>query len=62
MTREQMIDALEDYCNENVCNSCKLRQACASKPDFYDMTDEELEDYVSDIEEKNTDKESQKCM
>lgn len=59
MTREQMIDALEDYCNENACNSCKLRQACASKPDFYDMTDEELEDYVSDIEEKNTDKESQ---
>lgn len=59
MTREQMINTLENYYNENACNSCKNRQACTSKPDFYDMTDEELEYYVSDIEEKNTDKESQ---
>lgn len=58
MTREQMIDVLEDYCNENICVSCKLCP-CGNKPNFSDMTDEELEDYVSDIEEKNTDKESQ---
>lgn len=58
MTREQMIDTLEDYCNKNICVSCKLHP-CGNKPNFSDMTDEELEDYVSDIEEKNTDKESQ---
>lgn len=57
MTREQMIDALEDYCKGNICVSCKLRPC--STTDFSDMTDEELEDYVSNIEEKNTDKESQ---
>lgn len=59
MTREQMIDVLEDYCNKNICVSCKLHHACESKKDFSDMTDEEMEDYVSDIKEKNTDKESQ---
>lgn len=58
MTREQMIDVLEDYCNKNICVSCKLRP-CGSNPNFSDMTDEELEYYVSYIEEKNTDKESQ---
>lgn len=58
MTREQMIDVLEDYYNKNICVSCKLHP-CGNKPNFSDMTDEELEDYVSDIEEKNTDKESQ---
>lgn len=59
MTREQMIDVLEDYCNKNTCDSCKLHHACESKQYFSDMTDEEMEDYVSDIKEKNTDKESQ---
>lgn len=58
MTREQMIDTLEDYCNKNICVSCKLRP-CGSNPNFSDMINEELEDYVSYIEEKNTDKESQ---
>lgn len=58
MTREQMINVLEDYCNKNICVSCKLRP-CGSNPNFSDMTDEELEYYVSYIEEKNTDKESQ---
>lgn len=58
MTREQMIGVLEDYCVKNTCNSCKLIHACERISDFSDMTDEELEDYVSDIEEKNTDKES----
>ena len=58
MTREQMIDVLEDYFNKNICVSCKLRP-CGSNPNFSDMTDEELEYYVSYIEEKNTDKESQ---
>lgn len=59
MTREQMIDVLEDYCNKNICVSCKLRHACESKKDFPDMIDEEMEDYVSYIKEKNTDVESQ---
>lgn len=58
MTREQMIDTLEDYCNKNICVSCKLRP-CGSNPNFSDMINEELEDYVSYIEKKNTDKESQ---
>lgn len=58
MTREQMIDVLEDYCNKNICVSCKLRHACESKKDFPDMIDEEMEDYVSYIKEKNTDVES----
>ena len=52
MTREQMIDVLEDYCNKNICVSCKLRHACESKKDFPDMIDEEMEDYVSYIKEK----------
>ena len=56
MTRKQMIGVLEDYCNKNICVSCKLHYACESKKDFSDMTDEEMEDYVSDIKEKNTDK------
>lgn len=59
MTREQMIDVLEDYCNKNICVSCKLRHACESKKDFPDMIDEEMEGYVSYIKEKNTDVESQ---
>ena len=59
MTRKQMIGVLEDYCNKNICVSCKLRHACESKKDFPDMIDEEMEDYVSYIKEKNTDKESQ---
>lgn len=59
MTREQMIDVLEDYCNKNICVSCKLRHTCESKKDFPDMIDEEMEDYVSYIKEKNTDVESQ---
>ena len=54
-----MIDVLEDYCNKNICVSCKLRHACESKKDFPDMIDEEMEDYVSYIKEKNTDVESQ---
>lgn len=59
MTREQMIDVLEDYCNKNICVSCKHHHACESKQVFSDMTDEEMEYYVSGIKEKNTDKESQ---
>ena len=59
MTREQMIDVLEDYFNKNICVSCKHHHACESKQVFSDMTDEEMEFYVSDIKEKNTDKESQ---
>jgi hypothetical protein len=55
MTREQMIDVLE----ENICVSCKHHHACKSKQVFSDMTDEEMEYYVSGIKEKNTDKESQ---
>lgn len=57
--KKQMIDVLEDYCNKNICVSCKLRHACESKKDFPDMIDEEMEGYVSYIKEKNTDVESQ---
>ena len=54
-----MIDVLEDYYNKNICVLCKLYYTCESKQVFSDMTDEELENYVSDVKEKNTDKESQ---
>lgn len=59
MTREQMIDTLEDYCNENICDFCKLRHECTNGLDFSEIIDEKLKDYVSRIDEKNTDAESQ---
>lgn len=59
MTREQMIDALEDYCNKNTCDSCKLCNECKNEINSSEITDEELRYYVSKIDEKNTDKESQ---
>lgn len=59
MTREQMIDALEDYCNGNICDSCKLYHECVNGLDFSEIIDEKLKDYVNRIDEKNTDVESQ---
>lgn len=59
MTREQMIDVLEDYCNKNTCDSCKLCNEYKNEINFSEITDEELRYYVSKIDEKNTDKESQ---
>lgn len=59
MTREQMIDVLEDYCNKNTCDSCKLCNECKNEINSSEITDEELRYYVSKIDEKNTDKESQ---
>ena len=59
MTREQMIDVLEDYCNGNICHSCELCDDCKKGMVFTEIVDEKLKDYVSRIDEKNTDKESQ---
>lgn len=59
MTREQMIDVLEDYCNGNICDSCEFRDDCEKDMVFSEIVDEKLKDYVSRIDEKNTDKESQ---
>lgn len=59
MIREQMIDVLEDYCNKNTCDSCKLCNECKNEINSSEITDEELRYYVSKIDEKNTDKESQ---
>lgn len=59
MTREQMIDVLENYCNGNICDSCEFRNDCEKGMVFSEITDEKLKDYVSRIDEKNTDKKSQ---
>lgn len=58
MTREQMIDTLEDYCNGNICDSCEFCNDCEKEMVFSEIVDEKLKDYVSRIDEKNTDKES----
>lgn len=58
MTRELMIDVLEDYCNGNSCDSCEFCDDCEKGMVFTEIVDEKLKDYVSRIE-KNTDKESQ---
>ena len=58
MTREQMIDVLEDYCNGNSCDSCEFRDDCEKGMVFTEIVDKKLKNYVSRIE-KNTDKESQ---
>lgn len=55
MTREQMIDVLEDYCNGNICDSCEFRDDCEKDMVFSEIVDEKLKDYVRRIDEKNTD-------
>lgn len=52
MTREQMIDTLEDYCNGNICDSCEFCNDCEKGMVFSEITDEKLKDYVSRIDEK----------
>ena len=59
MKIEQMIDTLEDYCNGNICDSCEFCNDCEKEMVFSEIVDEKLKDYVSRIDEKNTDKESQ---
>lgn len=59
MTREQMIDVLEDYCNGNICDSCEFCNDCEKEMVFSEIVDEKLKDYVSRIDGKNTDAESQ---
>nr|DAV48686.1 MAG TPA: Inhibitor of sigma-G Gin [Caudoviricetes sp.] len=54
-----MIDTLEDYCNGNICDSCEFCNDCEKEMVFSEIVDEKLKDYVSRIDEKNTDKESQ---
>lgn len=51
MTREQMIDALEDYCNGNICDSsCEFVYDCKRK-EFSRMSDDELKSCVDRITE-----------
>lgn len=52
MTREQMIDVLEDYCNGNICDSCEFCDDCEKDMVFSEIVDEKLKDYVSRIDEK----------
>lgn len=59
MTREQMIDTLEDYCNGNICDSCEFCNDCEKGMVLSEIVDEKLKDYVSRIDGKNTDAESQ---
>ena len=59
MTREQMIDVLEEYCNGNICDSCEFCNDCEKGMVFSEIVDEKLKDYVSRIDGKNTDAESQ---
>lgn len=51
MTREQMIDALEDYCNKNICDSsCEFVHNCKRK-DFSRMSEDELKSCIERITE-----------
>lgn len=51
MTREQMIDVLEDYCNKNICDSsCEFVHDCKRK-DFSKMSEDELKLCVERITE-----------
>lgn len=51
MTREQMIDVLEDYCNGNICDSsCEFVHDCKRK-DFSKMSEDELKLCVERITE-----------
>lgn len=51
MTREQMIDVLEDYCNKNICDSsCEFVHDCKRK-DFSKMSENELESCIDRITE-----------
>lgn len=51
MTREQMIDVLEDYCNGNICDSsCEFVYDCKRK-DFSRMSEDELKSCIERIAE-----------
>lgn len=51
MTREQMIDTLEDYCNKNICDSsCEFVHNCKRK-DFSRMSEDELKSCIERITE-----------
>lgn len=51
MTREQMIDTLEDYCNGNICDSsCEFVHDCKRK-DFSRMSEDELKSCIERITE-----------
>lgn len=54
-----MIDVLEEYCNGNICDSCEFCNDCEKGMVFSEIVDEKLKDYVSRIDGKNTDAESQ---
>ena len=47
MTREQMIDTLEDYCNGNICDSCEFCNDCEKEMVFSEIVDEKQKHYVS---------------
>lgn len=49
MTRQQMIDLLNDYCNKNICDSsCEFVYEC-KRNEFSEMTDDELKSLVKRI-------------
>ena len=50
---------LEEYCNGNICDSCEFCNDCEKGMVFSEIVDEKLKDYVSRIDGKNTDAESQ---
>lgn len=51
MTREQMIDTLEDYCNKNICDSsCEFVHDCKRK-DFSRMSEDGLKSCIERITE-----------
>lgn len=57
MTREQMIDTLDSYCDKAECSLCEFQHDyCLG---FHSATDEELKRYVERISEKVIDTESQ---
>lgn len=54
MTRQQMIDVLNDYCEKHKCDngSCEFMYDCDNRIfDFSELTDNELESFVERITE-----------
>lgn len=52
MTREQMIDILNDYCDKHICDLCEIYHKCTRKrKEFSKMSDNELESCIDKITE-----------
>lgn len=52
MTREQMIDILNDYCDKHICDLCEIYHKCTRKrKEFSRMSEDELKSCIERITE-----------